>query len=113
MPDSWGHLIRQGIGELTGIGQQQNIVGGPGAQTAAQTQEWLGAGAGAPVGGGMSVCVTPRYLTYDTKTGKMSIRRRRRRRALCTDKDLACLAQIVAIVGKGQGGNIAVSKALR
>lgn len=108
----WGHLIRQGIGQLTGVGAPAAATGGF-VQTPGAGNVLTGPLPGGAVGAAGTVCVSPRYLTYDTKTGQYSIRRRRRRRALCTDKDLACLAQIVAIVGKGQGGNIAVSKALR
>lgn len=40
-------------------------------------------------------CPTPRYLTYDTKTGEYSVRRRRRRRKMLTASDVADL-QIIS-----------------
>lgn len=55
----------------------------------------------------------PRYLTYDCKTGKLSARKRRRRRRLITPTDLGDLASIVAIAGKGGGMNQAIAAAVR
>ena len=40
-------------------------------------------------------CPTPRYLTYDTRTGEYSVRRRRRRRKMLTASDVADL-QIIS-----------------
>lgn len=76
-----------------------------------------GGGGGFTTGGTMAAgdCEPcgPRYLTYDCKTGKFSARRRRRRRRLVTPTDLADLASVVAITGKGAGMNQAVAAAIR
>ena len=42
-------------------------------------------------------CPTPRYLTYDTKTGEYSVRRRRRRRKMLTASDIADLNIIATL----------------
>ncbi len=53
-------------------------------------------------------------LIYNYMTGKWQIRRRRRRRRLLTPTDLADLAQLQVLVGKGsQSMSFAVMKAVR
>ncbi len=112
MAHDWGHLLRQGATEVFGWGGEPNVI--PNVGGTAWTQQ-MAAGAGAAAPGAMpGLCAPmPRYLTYDTKTGEYKLRRRRRRRTLCTPADMACLAQIVAITGKGAAMNIAVSRALK
>jgi len=58
-------------------------------------------------------CGGPRYLTYDCKTGQMSLRRRRRRRRLLTDGDKQDLGVIVAMFGKGAAAQIALAAAVK
>ncbi len=52
-------------------------------------------------------------VTVDTKTGKVTPCRRRRRRRLLTPTDLNDLAALKTIVGGGQSMNFAVMKAVR
>ncbi len=117
MAHDWGHLIRQGIETVTGIGQPQvfdppNIIGTLPAPA--------GGGGGVVIGGGggglcppSGSCGGPRYLTYDCKTGQMSVRRRRRRRRLLTDGDKQDLGTIVAMFGKGAAAQIALAAAVK
>lgn len=56
---------------------------------------------------------TPRTVTVDTQTGKVTPCKRRRRRRLLTSSDLADLASLKAIVGGGAAMNAAVVKAVR
>ncbi len=119
MAHDWGHLLREGIqgAATTWFAPEQTVSGfaGPGPQTPAQTQAWLGgASTGAPSGVN-ATCEPcgPRYLTYDCKTGKFSKKRRRGRRRLATDRDLSDLAAIVAITGKGSAMNQAVAGMVR
>jgi len=55
----------------------------------------------------------PARVTVDTRTGKVTPCRRRRRRRLLTCSDIADLQALAAIAGKGQALNIAVAKACR
>ncbi len=108
----WGHLGRQFIGGLMGGGNG----GGPVYSPAAAMTYTSGATT-TPVplrstAAGCEPC-GPRYLTYDCKTGKFSSRKRRRRRRLATPSDLADLAAIVAITGKGSAMNQAVAGLVR
>ncbi len=70
-------------------------------------------------GGGSTVpaspvgVTTPRTVTVDTVTGKVTPCRRRRRRRLLTSSDLSDLAALKAIVGGGAAMNAAVVKAVR
>lgn len=57
-------------------------------------------------------CGNRRYVTLDRETGKISCRRRRRRRLL-TNRDLADLASLKTIVGGGAALNAAVVRAVR
>lgn len=123
----WGHLIRQGIETFTGIGvpQVQQLVGGPtaggtivGPASTLQTQSFVGGGGGAPPMATNALCPPsgscgPRYLTYDCKTGQMSLRRRRRRRRLLTEGDKQDLGVIVAMFGKGAAAQIALAAAVK
>jgi len=60
-----------------------------------------------------ATCGTPRYLTYDCKTGEFKVRRRRRRRRLLTNQDIADLNSIVAMAGKGAALQAAIAQATR
>jgi hypothetical protein len=60
-----------------------------------------------------SVNTPPAKITVDTKTGKVTACRRRRRRRLLTPTDLNDLAALKTIVGGGQAINFAVMKAVR
>jgi len=113
----WGHLIRQGIETVTGIGQPpvfDPIISQMPVPAA-------GGGGGVVIGGGgggalcppSGSCGGPRYLTYDCKTGQMSVRRRRRRRRLLTDGDKQDLGTIVAMFGKGAAAQIALAAAVK
>lgn len=55
----------------------------------------------------------PAKVTLDTRTGKVTHCRRRRRRRLLTPTDLSDLAALQAIVGKGDALKLAVAKAVR
>ncbi len=55
----------------------------------------------------------PAKVTVDTRTGAVTPCRRRRRRRLLTDSDLADLSALKTIVGGGQAMNFAVQKAVR
>ncbi len=72
--------------------------------------------AAGPVGGyKMSAdgdCGNRRYVTLDRETGKISCKRRRRRRLL-TNRDLADLASLKTITGGGAALNAAVIRAVR
>ncbi len=119
MAHDWGHLVRQGIGALTGITEPaQALVGGPGAQTPAQTDAWLtGVAAtnghtegcdGMAWGGG-----TPpkgyKVVNYCGRGVLRKIRRRRRRRILSAS-DAADIATIVGLVGKGQMASALINR---
>ncbi len=56
---------------------------------------------------------TPRTVTVDTVTGRVTSCKRRRRRRLLTSSDLSDLASLKAIVGGGAAMNAAVVKAVR
>lgn len=69
-----------------------------------------------PVGTRMTAdgdnCGNRRYVTLDRETGKISCKRRRRRRLL-TNRDLADLASLKTITGGGAALNAAVIRAVR
>jgi len=118
MAHDWGHLIRQGIGELTGIGQPAaaSIVG-PGAQTAAATEAWLTGGTAAAVGGdcdGMawSGGTPPKGYKVVNYCGKGVLRkvRRRRKPRMLTRSDSQDVATIIGLVGKGQLASVLMNR---
>lgn len=97
MSHDWGHLIRQGVETFTGVGKPLSFSGdypsypsGPGYDTEGNGK-----------------------VTVDTRTGKVTKCRRRRRRRLLTPTDLNDLAALKTIVGGGQAMNFAVLKAVR
>lgn len=55
----------------------------------------------------------PTTVTVDTRTGKVTPCKRRRRRRLLTSSDLQDLAALATIVGKGDALKMAVAKAVR
>ncbi len=57
-------------------------------------------------------CGNRRYVTLDRETGKITCKRRRRRRLL-TNRDLADLASLKTVVGGGAALNSAVIRAVR
>ncbi len=121
MAHDWGHLIRQGIGELTGIGQpevftpnafvpsQPNVItgapgggrGGDGGDCDGMT--WAG---GAPPKG---------YKVVRDSCGNGVLRkvRRRRRRRMLTSGDKDDIASIVSMVGKGQMAAALINGSMR
>ncbi len=62
---------------------------------------------------GSGPCGSPRYLTYDCRTGTFSKKRRRRRGRLLTASDQHDLGVIVAMFGKGAAGQIALAAAVK
>lgn len=116
MAHDWGHLVRQGIGALTGIsdigtGSQILTGSGGGAQTAAQTEAWLsGSGGVAAAGGGdcdgmvWSGGTPPKGYKVVNSCGVGVLRRvrRRRRKRMLTVSDKNDIASIISMVGKGQ-----------
>jgi len=107
MAHDWGHLVRQGIGELTGIGQPAAFVGGPAAGAVVQNPLGIGTANGAAAGcDGMawSGGVPPKGYKVVNHCGVGVLRkiRRRRRRRMLTASDASDLAQIIGMAGKGQ-----------
>lgn len=119
MAHDWGHLVRQGIGALTGISDVGSaFLPGPGAQTPAQTQEWLTGGtvqaqAAAGCDGMAWSGGTPpkgyKVVNYCGQGVLRKIRRRRRRRILSAS-DAADIATIVGLVGKGQMASALINR---
>ena len=62
--------------------------------------------------GGGNDCGNRRYVTLDRQTGKITCKRRRRRRLL-TNRDLADLSSLKTITGGGAALNAAVIRAVR
>ncbi len=121
MAHDWGHLFRQGLGSLAGIG---------GGGILGPVYDPAGFGGGAPPGGGnggggpvpmeamadcseYARCGRNRYLTYDCKDGTFKPRSRRRRRRLLTGRDISDLAALQAIAGKGAALQMAIATAVR
>lgn len=98
----WGGVVSGAIdiaqGQLIGGGVVQNLQGY--------------APMGSPVPSNFPVPAGGK-VTVDTKTGKVTACRRRRRRRLLTPTDLNDLAALKTIVGGGQAINFAVMKAVR
>lgn len=113
----WMHLGRQVLGSWAGVqqaGQGFNEMGP--AFAASPTDIPSGAAAlppsAAPVLSNGEDCGNRRYVTLDRQTGKISCRRRRRRRLL-TDRDLGDLAALKTITGNNDALKMAVIKAVR
>ncbi len=117
----WGHLIRQGIGELTGIGQpgpaQLPAAFAPGADFVSNVA--LGGGGAVPVAGGAdcdgmawSGGTPPKGYKVVNYCGRGVLRkvRRRRRRRLLTRGDSQDIATIVGLVGKGQMASALINR---
>lgn len=119
MAHDWGHFARQGIGSLLGIedplqNYMQSFVAGAGPATTIPSGLPASLPSAAPVlsSTGGADCGNRRYVTLDRQTGKISCKRRRRRRLL-TNRDLADLASLKTITGGGAALNAAVIRAVR
>ncbi len=118
MAHDWGHLIRQGIGELTGIGQtEQSFTNLPPAQTGAQTDEWLMNGRTATAATGCdgmawSGGVPPKGYKVVNYCGQGVLRkiRRRRKPRMLTRGDAQDVATIIGLVGKGQLASVLMNR---
>ncbi len=91
--------------------QPAGNIGGPEGIT------WGNGGAGAPPMATNALCPPagscgPRYLTYDCRTGQMTVRRRKRRGKLLTQGRKDDLAFVIAMYGKGAASQIALAKAM-
>jgi len=92
-PVDWGDILGTALGGIASnlVGPQPQLFGGAGA----------------------TASTVPTKVTVDTRTGQVTPCRRRRRRRLLTDSDLADLSALKTIVGGGQAMNFAVQKAVR
>lgn len=118
MAHDWGHLFREGAQAIFGL---EPDLAGPGVQTPAQTQVWLGGGApsslnvsaGAACDGMAWSGGTPpkgyKVVNYCGQGVLRKIRRRRRRRILSAS-DAADIATIVGLVGKGQMASALINR---
>ncbi len=124
----WMDVLDWGLDTLSG--QQPWQIGGVAAQAPIQSMSFappmLPPPSGVPgspttiygYSGGKAVttpgdqCGNRRYVTLDRETGKISCKRRRRRRLL-TNRDLADLASLKTITGGGAALNAAVIRAVR
>ncbi len=118
MSHDWGHFARELLGGFAGVGEY--------AQQPLSLQQALAQDTTIPGGTAASLpsaaplinqtgcdpCGNRRYVTLDRQTGKMSCRRRRRRRLL-TARDLGDLAALKAITGNNDALKMAVIKAVR
>ncbi len=124
----WGGIVEWGLETLTGQQAWQTL----GAATPGINPMYAAAALPVPVPSGVpgqpttiygykqGVAVTSqgdncgnrRYVTLDRETGKISCKRRRRRRLL-TNRDLADLASLKTITGGGAALNSAVIRAVR
>ncbi len=117
----WGDIFTGVVDTLQGqpwggVQQQQFNAMGP-AFVASSTQIPGGAAALPPsaaplMNGTANDCGNRRYVTLDRQTGKITCKRRRRRRLL-TNRDLADLASLKTITGGGAALNAAVIRAVR
>lgn len=117
----WGHLIRQGIGELTGIGQPEQVFT-PNAFVPPQPNVVTGAPGGSHGNGGDCDGMTwaggapPKgYKVVRDSCGNGVLRkvRRRRRRRMLTSGDKDDIASIVSMVGKGQMAAALINGSMR
>ncbi len=113
----WGHLIRQGVQELTGLGQpdvftpnafvpsQPNVVTGAPPSNGGDCDGMTWAGGAPPQG----------YKIVRDSCGKGVLRkvRRRRRRRMLTSGDKDDIASIVSMVGKGQMAAALINGSMR
>jgi len=118
MAHDWGHLIRQGIGGIFGLGGDD----GGGQQFAPLPppvlQGGVGLGLGTQVAGGdcdgmaWSGGTPPKGYKVVNYCGKGVLRkvRRRRRRRLLTASDSRDIATIVGLVGKGQMASALINR---
>jgi len=102
----WGHLLRQGIQEVTGLGEPSGFVsGGPPAGTTVIDQTGSGVATTTAACDGMAWRggTPPKGYKVVNYCGQGVLRkiRRRRRRRLLTAGDSRDIATIVGLVGKG------------
>lgn len=100
MAVDWGQVLSGAIdiaqGQIPGIGGPSQSFAGP------------------PLGQVNGAAAPPAKVTVDTRTGKVTHCNRRRRRRLLTPTDLADLAALQTLVGKGSDAmRYAVMKAVR
>ncbi len=117
----WGDIFTGVVDTLQGqqwggVQQQGFNAMGP-AFAASSTQIPSGSAALPPsaaplMNGTGDTCGNRRYVTLDRQTGKITCKRRRRRRLL-TNRDLADLASLKTITGGGAALNAAVIRAVR
>ncbi len=115
----WTELFSAGVDVLQGqydmptygIGGPSSFVATPAVSNIPSGRAALPPGA-APVIGAANECGNRRYVTLDRQTGRVSCKRRRRRRLL-TNRDLADLASLKTITGGGAALNAAVIRAVR
>ena len=118
MAHDWGHLIRQATSGIFGLDAPQEAFAGPGPQTPAQTQAWLGGTAAPAAAGGdcdgmaWSGGTPPKGYKVVNYCGRGVLRkvRRRRRRRLLTASDSRDIATIVGLVGKGQMASALINR---
>jgi len=119
MAHDWMHTASQVLDVFSGtvggvppmaapINMQTGIGAPPSAMVGPATGGAMANGAACGTG-----CNSPRYLTYDCRTGQFTQKRRRRRRRLLTSQDIGDLTSLVAIAGKGAALQAAVAKAVR
>ncbi len=123
----WGGILDWGLDTISGqqpwqtFGQPENVAyfAAPNVPATVPTPSGIpgqpttitGYTGGSAVTGGDN-CGNRRYVTLDRETGKISCKRRRRRRLL-TNRDLADLASLKTITGGGAALNAAVIRAVR
>jgi hypothetical protein len=112
--DQWVYPEEQPVAFWDGVSAVVDIMQGqtPGGNVAAVAQPMQFAPMGSPVPASFPAAAGGK-VTVDTKTGKVTPCRRRRRRRLLTPTDLNDLAALKTIVGGGQAINFAVMKAVR
>ena len=113
----WGHLIRQGVTAITGIGEPAEALAAP---FAADTSVWQSAAAqplttmagGDCDGMAWSGGTPPKGYKVVNYCGRGVLRkvRRRRRRRLLTASDSRDIATIVGLVGKGQMASALINR---
>ncbi len=125
MTIDWGGILDWGLETLAGQQEWQTFGAAAQPQALAFAAPNIPAPSGIPgqpstitgYQGGKAVingdtCGNRRYVTLDRETGKISCKRRRRRRLL-TNRDLADLASLKTITGGGAALNAAVIRAVR
>ncbi len=118
MAHDWGHLIRQGIGSLTGVTDPGVSSFVPGPAPGVPISDPLGIATGGNGSGGdcdgmrWSGGTPPKGYKVVNSCGVGVLRkvRRRRRRRLLTASDSRDIATIVGLVGKGQMASALINR---